>query len=224
MSCTGRPGVWARGWVAQRWLLREKQRPLIVRSRHFKRRFPPDYVARGSFLIVTGMACAILSDSCDFLRRHPLPSPGRDYALIPSPGQNRQRRQRFSGRPAGKCAIEPRSSIITSKATPQRRSHMLSMAGSWPEAPIELCGMRWRQPPGRCKEESMSKSAHQIVMVLLASLTIALAGNSLVTGVRNALYGPAVIPDTPSLDRNLAIHGRAGAWIGPPSAMDLPQS
>jgi hypothetical protein len=70
----------------------------------------------------------------------------------------------------------------------------------------------------------MSKSAHQIVMVLLASLTIALAGNSLVTGVRNALYGPAVIPDTPSLDRNLAIHGRAGAWIGPPSAMDLPQS
>ncbi|HKJ26878.1 MAG TPA: DUF4345 domain-containing protein [Anaerolineales bacterium] len=60
----------------------------------------------------------------------------------------------------------------------------------------------------------MSKRLLQIINVLLALMTIGLAGNSLFTGVNNGLYAPAEIPANPALDSNLRFMGGMGIGLG----------
>lgn len=51
-------------------------------------------------------------------------------------------------------------------------------------------------------------------MIVLGLLTVVLAGNSLITGIHNPLYGSMPIPELPNLDSNLRFMGGMGLGLG----------
>ena len=60
----------------------------------------------------------------------------------------------------------------------------------------------------------MSRRLLQLTMILMGLLTVGLAGNSLLSGVANPIYGPTLIPEVPALDSNLRFMGGMGLGLG----------
>lgn len=60
----------------------------------------------------------------------------------------------------------------------------------------------------------MSRRLLQITNVILAILTVGLAGNSIIFGTQNSIYGLDLVPESAALDSNLRFMGGLGLGLG----------
>jgi hypothetical protein len=60
----------------------------------------------------------------------------------------------------------------------------------------------------------VSRRLLQITKVILAVLTIGLAGNSIIFGVQHPIYGLNVVPESAALDSNPRFMGGLGLGLG----------